>query len=204
MIELTPPIIPSNRAGWVYLIHAENTNRYKIGRTINVPQRHRVLHSQSPYPLKVIHCFHTLDAITDEAKLHEKFASGRVYGEWFEPTNEYVSIDYWKYDFNSWTNEHFTNIVADAYANFGVQNNCGMVRLSLFDLKSYTLEEQKYSLFWKIVTQGFKGLKRHYERARDPVPGGDTLCVDPTEYIFIFLSGALATLEGLENDEAVK
>lgn len=76
--------IKLGREGWVYLIHAVGTKRYKIGRSINPMSRLEVLKVQSPYPLKVIRTIWTVDAVEDERKAHENLKNYRVHGEWFE------------------------------------------------------------------------------------------------------------------------
>jgi hypothetical protein len=76
--------IPTGREGWVYLIHAVGTSRYKVGRSVNPVARHQTLQNQSPYPLKIVECFWTVDAPTDEAGWHKQLSEYRVYGEWFE------------------------------------------------------------------------------------------------------------------------
>ncbi|WP_414756584.1 GIY-YIG nuclease family protein [Anabaena sp. CCY 9910] len=70
--------------GWVYLVHAEGTPRYKIGRSINPSVRLSQLQGQSPYPLVIKECVWTPDAIDFEQSLHEEFHKNRVFGEWFE------------------------------------------------------------------------------------------------------------------------
>lgn len=76
--------IPVGREGWVYLIHAEGTSRYKIGRSVNPVARHQTLQNQSPYPLRIVDSFWTLDAIADEVHFHELHREKRVHGEWFD------------------------------------------------------------------------------------------------------------------------
>lgn len=83
-------IIKPGREGWVYVILAEGTNRVKFGRSNNPSVRQSVLKNQSPYPLKLLRRFHTVDAVLDEAKLHEKHVSVRVHGEWFEMEDEWI------------------------------------------------------------------------------------------------------------------
>lgn len=76
--------IPPGREGYVYLVHAEGTDRYKIGRSVNPITRIQELQKQSPYPLRLIRTSWSLDAIADEAWLHEHFKDCRIFGEWFE------------------------------------------------------------------------------------------------------------------------
>lgn len=92
--------IDTGKAGYIYLIHAEGTNRYKIGRSVNPIARVGDIQKQSPYPLKIIKSAWTLDTHFDEAKLHQKFARRRVFGEWFnfgddiEKDNCRYALDY--------------------------------------------------------------------------------------------------------------
>jgi len=74
------------RAGYVYLICASGTNRYKIGLTSrNVEERLAELNSsQSPYPLELIDYISVSDVHSAEKYYHQKYQSDRVYGEWFE------------------------------------------------------------------------------------------------------------------------
>lgn len=81
---LTINDIQSGRSGYVYLIRAEGTQRYKIGRSVNPIARYQSLIKQSPYPLKIIDCLWTPDCISDEKFFHEALSSYRVFGEWFE------------------------------------------------------------------------------------------------------------------------
>ncbi|MCC5670285.1 GIY-YIG nuclease family protein [Nostoc sp. CHAB 5784] len=94
LLEETLQRYRSNQ-GYVYLIHAEGTNRYKIGRSVNPFARFEQLKVQSPYPLRIIDSFWTPDAINDEKLFHEQYKNYRIFGEWFELT------DYSKEGWNS-------------------------------------------------------------------------------------------------------
>ncbi|NEP59117.1 MAG: GIY-YIG nuclease family protein [Symploca sp. SIO2G7] len=74
-----------NKPGFIYLIHAQETDRYKIGLTTrSVEARFTELNSsQSPYPLELIDWFETDNVTDDEAYFHEKYSAHRVHGEWF-------------------------------------------------------------------------------------------------------------------------
>lgn len=85
--------IPKGREGWVYLLWAQGTNRYKIGRSVNPIVRHQAISRQSPLPLIMLDCFWTIDAVNDEMLYHKQNASRRVYGEWFEIDDERSEID---------------------------------------------------------------------------------------------------------------
>lgn len=76
--------IPTGREGYIYLIHTLDTNRYKIGRSVNPIVRAADIQKQSPYKLQLIKSSWTPDAPGDEAVLHREFAPYRIHGEWFE------------------------------------------------------------------------------------------------------------------------
>jgi len=74
-----------NKPGFIYLIHAQGTDRYKIGLTTrSVEARLAELNSsQSPYPLELIDWFETPNVTEDEKYFHDKYSAYRVHGEWF-------------------------------------------------------------------------------------------------------------------------
>ncbi len=76
--------------GYIYIIHAIGTNRYKIGLTRrDVETRFKELNSkQSAYPLENIVNIYTLNVAEVERELHQKFANYRVHGEWFIFTDD--------------------------------------------------------------------------------------------------------------------
>lgn len=73
--------------GFVYLIKAEGSTRYKIGRTVNIDNRMSELKKQSPFPLHLENYFWSYDNVLDEKLLHLTFSYSRVHGEWFEYLN---------------------------------------------------------------------------------------------------------------------
>lgn len=80
----------------VYLIWAEGTNRYKIGKSTDLKKRLKSLQTSCPYPIHLIHrirCVNT--SISDvELGLHICYSESRVNGEWFELDRE--AVDYIK------------------------------------------------------------------------------------------------------------
>lgn len=75
-----------NKPGFIYLIHAQGTRRYKIGLTTrSVELRFNELNSsQSPYPLDLIESIAVSNVTESEEYLHHKFSLNRRHGEWFE------------------------------------------------------------------------------------------------------------------------
>ncbi len=93
--------IDLNRAGYVYLIFAEGTSRYKIGRSKTPINRTADIQKQSPYNLRLVTYFYTLDCIADEKHLHDKLKDYRVFGEWFELTGNTSIEDIEQIEMNS-------------------------------------------------------------------------------------------------------
>jgi hypothetical protein len=85
--------------GYVYLIGAIGTNRYKIGRTNNLHVRLKQLQSQSSYPLQIKAAFKTSNPLWDEACWHDRYKKYRIYGEWFEFDDKFykeiVKLCFW-------------------------------------------------------------------------------------------------------------
>ena len=78
------PFLDSSAAGSVYILHAEGTNRVKIGRSVATSQRFANLHTASPYPLQLLREIITADAVALERDLHRQYAKYRRHREWFE------------------------------------------------------------------------------------------------------------------------
>ena len=74
------------KSGVVYLIHALETNRYKIGCTSNLKTRLNSLRTKNPYELEVIHTISSNDIEALEKAAHDQFAQYRTHSEWFELT----------------------------------------------------------------------------------------------------------------------
>jgi Meiotically up-regulated gene 113 len=84
--------------GWVYLLRAEGTNRYKIGRSVRPVERLERLKNQSPYPLIVVDVAWSADSVLLESQLHKGFDKIRVYGEWFETADDrYIEMGFYVY-----------------------------------------------------------------------------------------------------------
>lgn len=150
-LELYRTKIKPNREGWVYLIHAEGTQRYKIGRSINLPVRRQTLQKQSPYELTIDFSFYTVDAITDEAKLHELLAPYRVHGEWFdEPIDDRGLM---VGNFFSYTNEQLQNDARIILSKLGVDFEDRMIEDALYYFCSATLEQGKNIFFWSFLQE---------------------------------------------------
>lgn len=77
-----------NNRGYVYIIQAAGTKRYKIGITTrSVTDRLGELQTGSPIQLAIVDCRQFDNCRGIEARLHEKFSHFRVPGlrdEWFE------------------------------------------------------------------------------------------------------------------------
>ena len=68
--------------GFVYFIEATGTPFVKIGYTSDIKDRLKKLQTASPYELRALVCMRA--DLVEEQRLHERFKSVRVRGEWFE------------------------------------------------------------------------------------------------------------------------
>lgn len=73
------------RPGYIYLISSP-TGHYKIGKTIDVPNRINTLRIQLPFHIKLVCYFHSDDYVQAERELHETYSHRRTNGEWFKLT----------------------------------------------------------------------------------------------------------------------
>jgi len=72
--------------GFVYMIKEQYSKNYKIGKTFDVPRRHREIAFELPGDLQKIHSIHTDDPTGIEAYWHKRFENRRTKGEWFALT----------------------------------------------------------------------------------------------------------------------
>jgi hypothetical protein len=87
---LTMPNTSTPSYQLVYAIQSVNLKTVKIGFSTDVNQRLDSLQGGSPDELKVIGCW--LGDVTDEKKIHSRFADCRLHREWFRPTDELLSL----------------------------------------------------------------------------------------------------------------
>jgi hypothetical protein len=70
--------------GYIYLIHAEGSNYYKIGKTKAPDRRLLQIAPQMPFTCKFIRVWHSNFMSLAEKYLHQRFKQFRANGEWFE------------------------------------------------------------------------------------------------------------------------
>ena len=87
-LKLRPKSLP----GFIYLVNAVGTDKFKIGRATDVVKRIQGL--QTGNPLKVRYVYHSYVQNTNlcEMELHNKFSARREIGEWFTLTPEEVKF----------------------------------------------------------------------------------------------------------------
>ena len=64
----------------------------KIGRTVFISQRLIQLRTGNPWPLTVLGVMESDYEEAEEDALHERFATTRMSGEWFEPSKELLQF----------------------------------------------------------------------------------------------------------------
>lgn len=82
------------RQDYVYVIRLPDTNKYKIGRTVDPVRRFRSL--QLPVKPEVVGLFPCPDGKNTERTLHKHFAKNRIHGEWFEFSVAHIALlNFW-------------------------------------------------------------------------------------------------------------
>lgn len=81
---------PEPYEGIVYFIQAESGGPIKIGHAFDTKQRLGALQTGHPEKLVLLGSF--FGSQYDEHKLHEKFNSYRVRGEWFQPVGPILQL----------------------------------------------------------------------------------------------------------------
>ena len=79
VVKIRPQCIP----GFVYLIQAVKTRRFKIGLSRNVLERIKQLQECCPFKLRYVYHAYVLNMREIEVLLHNKFQAKREIGEWF-------------------------------------------------------------------------------------------------------------------------
>ena len=85
-LKLRPEPVP----GYIYLVQAVKTDRFKIGRTVNVLKRLRDLQTSSPLEIRYVYHAYVQNMNLSELELHHRFSEQREIGEWFSFTKEDV------------------------------------------------------------------------------------------------------------------
>jgi len=77
-------VVGGSQPGYVYLVNAVGTNKFKIGKT-RVPVSHRIDELQTGCPIRLRYVYHAYvyNMSRIEKELHNQFACFRSIGEWF-------------------------------------------------------------------------------------------------------------------------
>ncbi len=75
-------------SGYIYLLRATGTNRYKIGRSKNPKSRSKRINYQSPVPVVLLDEFKCNNPVEAEKTIHRDCGRMRKHGEWFEFESE--------------------------------------------------------------------------------------------------------------------
>jgi len=77
-------------AGYVYLMHAQGTSYYKIGKSINPDKRLLQISPKMPFETELIKVWGTNFMSIAEKWLHKHFSEFRRNGEWFQLPDEFL------------------------------------------------------------------------------------------------------------------
>lgn len=79
--------------GYVYLMEAVGSPRFKIGLSCQPKRRQKQLNrGQSPYPIERVHTSKVSNMGRSEEFLKRAFAPWREHGEWFELTPDHIEL----------------------------------------------------------------------------------------------------------------
>lgn len=123
----------------VYVIQAEGTDLFKIGRSGNVTARKGQLQTGCPHNLDVVGTLEG-DAIRIEHDLHEMFAEYRTTGEWFEIPNHWEIRRLFRSDKEK--DERAIQYIVVQATQLSVSIHCGTF---------YDQHSQKYVLRFQLV-----------------------------------------------------
>lgn len=87
-LKLRPQALP----GFIYLVQAAGTDKFKIGRATDVARRIRELQTGSPLKIRYVYHAYVYNANLCEMELHNKFSNQREIGEWFALTQEDIKF----------------------------------------------------------------------------------------------------------------
>lgn len=76
------------KPGYIYVVHAVDTELYKIGKSVNPNNRLASLSKQAPYRLKLLFSFAVKDMSRAEKQLHQHFVDKQVNSEWFQLSSD--------------------------------------------------------------------------------------------------------------------
>lgn len=85
----------TDKHGFVYLVKAENTSYFKIGKSKHPHKRLTQLQTGSPIPLTIIERVFSLDCCNLENLLHDHYEAYQVRYEWFDLPDECVKDFFW-------------------------------------------------------------------------------------------------------------
>ncbi len=149
-------ILPVSTSGYVYLVWAVGTPRYKVGKSKNPPKRLESLNQQSCYPLKLIESCWFDDCDRQEKRVHRLLDRWRVHGEWFELPETFLSYTkVWLNDPRCFDFKGASNDVIVFYRNTQSSREVWLKDLqaeAVVDLPSKCSIPSDDSILWRVIT----------------------------------------------------
>lgn len=85
------PMVPLCTPGWIYVVRAAGTNRFKVGFTRRDPMsRMKELQAYSPLKLELFGA--AWAKFSDEKRWHKEFAAFASHGEWYVIPEEVLRL----------------------------------------------------------------------------------------------------------------
>lgn len=104
------------KAGYIYLLRATGTNRYKIGRSKNPKSRNKRINYQSPVPVVLLTEFKCANPVKVEKVIHRDFSRYRRHGEWFKFESEEQAISLFNFHRINETGRDEPRLIADRFS----------------------------------------------------------------------------------------
>lgn len=76
--------VKQSNPGFIYIIRAEDSSIYKIGKTKDMTKRMYQFDKQYPFNIELYTYFKSNDISNDEKSLHKQFEDKKQKGEWFQ------------------------------------------------------------------------------------------------------------------------
>jgi hypothetical protein len=96
IIELKP--MPKPTKGYIYILHIDGFNYYKVGISQNVPSRKKAIQTLVPFDIETIRVINVEGYRNIEKEIHNELNEYRYKGEWFNCDIDIINKIFDRYD----------------------------------------------------------------------------------------------------------